>query len=377
LQAWIHACKDMKEVKQPMLSSRLFFRLATLHALLTVTAWQLWPLPATWHGHEMLFGFALAVVAGFLVTRPSRRVTQILVISWLAARAAPILPAGPLSLVVGLAFPAALLAATVPTLLGSAKRWENRIAPLVLVTLLLADLAWWAGQLWFGLELQQRALLVAIDLFALLLIFGGRALQAAMGGYLERRGLSRRDPVRSGHERPLALLLLGAVLADAGSFPTVAGLCSLGAALLTLHRVIPWQLQHMFREARLWTLGIGYLWLIIGLLAKGIAQLHAGIPVAVMLHALTIGGLGTLTLVMMARTASLRSRQSLDDFRMIGIAVLLLGVAAVSRLLAGFGAAHHTGLLWLSALGWSLAFLLLLVRLSSPGNAPGSGTRRP
>lgn len=360
----------------PGMTSRLFFTLAALHALLAVPAWLVWPFPAlppgaTWHGHEMLFGFALTVVAGFLVTRPTSLMVRFLLATWVASRLAPLLPAGILTLVAGLSFPAAVLAATVPSLLGSAKRWENRIAPLILVSLLLADLAWWTGRVWFNLEFQHRALLVAIDLFALLLlIFGGRALQSALGGYLERQGLPRRDRIRSGHELPLAGLLICTVLADAGAQSALAGLCSLAAALLTLHRVLPWQLQYLLREPRLWTLGIGYLWLTAGLMIKGFAQLHGGMPVADMLHALGIGGLGTLTLVMMARTTSLRARQPLSHFRVIGLAVILLSVAAASRLLAGFSTAYASHLLWLSAAGWSLAFLVLLLRLQGPLPGP-------
>lgn len=362
---------------KPSCVTSLFFPLAGLYSLLVVPAWLSisihWPalLTASWHGHEMLFGFALAVVAGFLVTRPSRPMILVLLAGWLASRAAPFLSVDFLALVCGLAFPLALLAATVPTLLGSAKRWENRIAPLVLMALSLTDLAWWAGWLWLGTEWQQRALLVAIDLFALmLLIFGGRALQAAMGGYLQRRGLPRRDPIRSGHERPLALLMLGAVLADAGDQASLAGLCCLAAALLTLHRIWPWQLGHMFRKPRLWSLGIGYLWLVAGLLMKALAQLQDGIPVSVLLHGIAIGAIGSLTLVMMARTASLRVRRPLDSFLDIALAVILISAAASSRLLAGFSPADSLNLLWLSVVCWSAAFLILLLRLlrhASPG----------
>lgn len=352
-----------------------FFLLATLHALLAVPAWLWRPLPASWHGHEMLFGFALAVVCGFLVTRPSRALFALLVLAWLAARAAPFLAPAPLALWSGLAFPAALLAATVPTLLGSAKRWENRIAPLVLIALALADLVWWAGLLWWGAEWQQRALFMAIDLFALLLlVFGGRALQSALGGYLERQGIPRRDPVRSGHERPLALLMLGAVLSDAFAWPLTAGLCSLAAALTTLHRIAPWQLGHSLRTARLWSLGLGYLWLVAGLALKGMSQLLGDVGIGTALHGLTIGGLGTLTLVMMARTAALRARRPIGPFGDMGLAVLLLTLAAMARLLAGIAPLPADGLLWLSATGWSLAFLLLLRRLwADPDQGQGPG----
>ncbi|HSJ47752.1 MAG TPA: NnrS family protein, partial [Gammaproteobacteria bacterium] len=97
----------------------LFFPLASLYALLVVPAWLSlsvhWPglLTASWHGHEMLFGFALAVVAGFLVTRPSRAMVLVLLAGWLASRAAPFVSIDSLALVCGLAYSLALLAATV------------------------------------------------------------------------------------------------------------------------------------------------------------------------------------------------------------------------------------------------------------------------
>jgi uncharacterized protein involved in response to NO len=57
---------------------RLLFPLAAVFALAAVPLWlgirRSHPalLGAEWHGHEMLFGFAFAVIAGFLSTRPSR-----------------------------------------------------------------------------------------------------------------------------------------------------------------------------------------------------------------------------------------------------------------------------------------------------------------
>ena len=57
---------------------RPFFLLGGLYAVLSIVAWLLTyqgvlelggALPATyWHGHEMLFGFVMAAVAGFLLT---------------------------------------------------------------------------------------------------------------------------------------------------------------------------------------------------------------------------------------------------------------------------------------------------------------------
>jgi uncharacterized protein involved in response to NO len=47
------------------------------------------------------------------------------------------------------------------------------------------------------------------------------------------------------------------------------------------------------------------------------------------LHGITIGALGTLTLVVMARTRLQRSRQGLEYFDDIGAAALLMSLAAL------------------------------------------------
>ncbi len=356
--------------QRPLLPHRLLFPLAALFALSVVPLWLSLkltsdaPPDAAWHGHEMLFGFAFAVIAGFLSTRPTRTAAWTLAGTWIAARIAAATGNSPWSLIVGLSFPVAALIVSTPPLFKAAKRWENRILPVTLATLLIADTAWWAGRVWFGPQVQSGALLVTIDLVALLLlIIGGRALRAAAGGHIERQGLERRDRVQQRYELPLAALVGGAAVLDAFTFGKAAGILCICAAVLTLLRVIPWQLHRTFTQPALWSLVLGYLWLVPGLAAKGIAQFGDYIPVSEMLHGIGIGALGTLTLVMMARTALLRARKPIADFGDIGGAALLVSIAALARLIAPFSPAAQQNLLWLAAFTWSSAFLILFVRL--------------
>ena len=263
-----------------------------------------------------------------------------------------------------MAFPLAVLFVAVPPLLAGAKRRENRILPAILITLVAADAAWWAGRVWFGPQLQTHALLASIDLIAmLLLLVGGRALRAAVGGHLERQGIARRDHRQRRYELPLAALLGGAAITDALDLETVAGIFCIAAATLALVRVKSWQLQRTLSQPHLWTLTLGYLWLVPGLALKGIAQLDGNLPVTGLLHGIGIGALGTLTLVMMARTTTLRARKPIAGFSDIGVAALLVTAAALSRLIASFIPAAEHGLLWLAASGWTGAFLILLARL--------------
>lgn len=356
--------------RRPVKPHRLLFPLAALFALLAVPLWLVIhttrpaTVTATWHGHEMVFGFALAVVAGFLATRPARAATWGLVVAWLAARVAAVAASGPLAFIAGVTFPIMLLAVTVPPLFAGAKRPENRILPVILGSLVIADVAWWAGAVWLGPQLQSRALLAAIDLIAmLLLLIAGRALRAAVGGHLERQGLERRDYRQYRYERPLAALMAGVVVLDMFAVEAGAGILCLVAASLALLRVVPWQLHYTLPHTQLWTLALGYLWLVPGLAIKGAAQLAGDVAMTGMLHGIGIGALGTLTLVMMARTATLRAHRPLTGFNDIGSAALLVSVAAALRLCTPWLPGVQQGLLWLAAGAWSCAFLLLLARL--------------
>jgi len=356
--------------RRPLKPYRLLFPLAALFAFSAVPLWLLLritstiPLSAAWHGHEMLFGYTLAVIAGFLSTRPTHAVAWVLAGTWIAARIAAASGSSPLSLMVGLSFPVAALIVTTPPLFRGAKRWENRILPMIVIALLAADTLWWTGRVWFGPQMQIGALLATLDLVALLLlIIGGRALRAAVGGHLERKGLARRDRAQRRYELPLAVLVGGASVFDAFAFEQTAGVLCIGAAVLTLVRIIPWQLHRTLTQPALWPLVLGYLWLVPGLAAKGIAQVGEYTPVSDMLHGIGIGALGTLTLVMMARTAQLRARKPIENFGDIAGAALLVSAAALARLTAPFLPTAQHGLLWLAAITWSSAFLILLVRL--------------
>lgn len=361
---------DQRAAKNRALSADLaMFPVATVFALVAIPGWLVVrgasiPMPANWHGHEMIFGYALAVVAGFLVTRTSRGVLLALILTWIAARLAAFVGGSAWAFVAGLSFPATVIAAAAPPLLRGAKRGENKIAPMVLFVLLSLDAIWWSGRMWFGASVQQHVLLAAIDVLGLLmLVVGGRALPAAVGGYLERQGIARADMIRSGYELPLAGIMALAAFSDLVGLPAIAGACSIAAALTTLWRVAFWRLHYTVRHVQLWSLALAYLWLIPAFLIKGIGQLAPVAPVTHLLHAFTIGALGSLTLVMMSRTALLRMRKPLAAFTSVGVAVLLLAASAALRLAAAPSAVNREWWLWLSAGAWMIAFSILLIRL--------------
>lgn len=317
-----------------------------------------------WHGHEMLFGYAEAVLAGFLITRTTRSVQWMLFGAWILSRLAIFVQNAYLALAMGISFSLTMLVPAALPLLRAAKRRQNYIVPVMLLILIVMDVMWWTGTVWFGLKIQQRALLATVDLFALLmLIVGGRAVRAALGGYLERNGISRRDFPRRSYELPLTFLVGISCLFDVFGLEKEAGIFNILTAIIALVHILPWPLHYARKRNELWTLVVGYCWLIPGLLIKGGATFWPEFPVATSLHGITVGALGTLTLTMMARTAILQAHKSLQNFSDIGFAAFLIFIVALLRLIAPFAMTWRASLLWIAVSLWSAAFFLLLRRL--------------
>jgi uncharacterized protein involved in response to NO len=359
-------------------ADRLFFPLAAAYALVAILLWLAalsgaLPAPAPyWHAHEMLFGYALPVVAGYLVGRASAARLATLVALWAAARVAPWVPAASAyAAVPELAFVLAVAALTAWPFLRAAKKLQNRVFGPLLLAFFAVDLVFQVGVLRDDLALQRSALTLVLDLYALLLVMmGGRVIPAAVAGHHYRRGGMLQDRVQPALEKTIIALMVAMLALDvAPATRAAAGACAIAAAIVTAVRASRWRLWTIRDTTQLWALALGYLWLIPGLALKGAAAMTSRVPQGAAIHALTIGALGTMTAVMMARTHEQRTKGSLVPFADIGAAALLLGVAAIARLTAA-EAQDALAWLWVSGSAWSIAFLLLLRRLLNRGQTP-------
>lgn len=322
-----------------------------------------------WHAHEMLFGCTLAIVAGYLFGRMSRPTLALLAAVWLIARIAPFLThEGSLYAVV----PEILFSSTVTLIPAwrfarAAKKLQNRVFAPLLVAMLACDAVYEFGAVTGDAALQWKAVLIAVDLYTfLVLMMGGRIIPALVAGHYYRKGQTLAARVQPPLEIAAIALMAGMMLLDPlDAAGVVSGALAIGAAAVTAVRVARWRLWTVLDEPSLWSLGLGYAWLVPGLALKGWAQIGESGALTIALHALAIGAIGTVTLVMMARTRMQRSRRGVSPFRDIAFAAVLLGAATVLRLMTGVDHAEHaTALLWAAAAAWVMAFGLLVRRLS-------------
>lgn len=360
---------------------RPFFLLAALSAVALVPSW-LWALQrgnlspywagATWHAHEMLFGFTTAVIAGFLLTAASNWTKQrtatggalaLLAALWLAGRLAPLLALSPpLVALIDLAFIPALLLPLGRAILGSRNRRNYGIL-LLLGGLFIANLAMhldqlamhgWAIASWFGEGNGQRWALRWIA--ALILLIGGRVIPLFTRN---ATGDSRIRAVRTLDLASFALFacaLVGEALALAA--PLQAPLW-LAVGFSHLGRMVTWGV-HRAAAPLLWILHFGYAATAAAFVLEGLSLLGV-VPYTTALHAFTVGGVGGLTLGMMVRVSLGHSGRPLVVPPRVAFAFVSLALAAIARTVAPIWFPESLQHWWVaSGILWTLAFALLL-----------------
>jgi uncharacterized protein involved in response to NO len=363
------------------LGFRPFFLLGSLLAALAIPLWivawlggwhSLQPQGGwlAWHRHEMAFGFAGAIIAGFLLTavqnwtgRPglSGRPLGALVVLWLLARAAWWQPWAPLLLLSNLAFFAAV-AAVMARQLWAVRQTRNYPIVGVLLLLGLVDGLSLVGVQMQDDGLQRQGVLAAVWLVAAMMgLIGGRVIP-----FFTQRGLGRVQQVPAWEWLDQSLLLgsvLIALLHAAGLALRPGPLLAALFALLALGhgiRLGRWFDKGLLRVPLLWSLHLAYAWLVLA--CAGMALWHLGLldTPSPALHGLTIGAMGGLILGMLARVSLGHTGRPLELPQGFALAFVLLNLAAMLRV---FGVGIHYALaLWLAAALWTGAFALYLYR---------------
>jgi uncharacterized protein involved in response to NO len=358
------------------LGFRPFYLLASAFAALSIGLWGLqsagflpWPYLSgpLWHAHEMVFGFTLAVVVGFLFTAgrnwsnqptPTGLPLAVLAALWLAGRILVLTPFSWAAALVNTAFPlAAAVALGIP--FWTARNRRNYVFVGILALLGLAEGALHLSQLgvldlppWAGIQL-------ALDMVLFILaVMAGRVIPMFTNNGVPGAGASKQDGVEK--------LALGSVLAllaaDALQLqgPLLSALCVAGAMAHGL-RFALWRPWKTWRTPLVWVLHLAYAWVPLHLVLRAAAG--AGMmPASPATHALTLGAIGGLVIGMMTRTAKGHTGRLLKAHRAdVSCYALVLLAAAVRVLVPLALPASTVTSIVLSAALWSAGFALYTV----------------
>jgi uncharacterized protein involved in response to NO len=369
---------------------RPFFLLAAGYAALALPVWLVlfatagdavpYFGPMYWHAHEMVFGFAVAVIAGFLLTATSNWTSLetavgpalgALVVLWLAGRVAMLtahlLPAG-LGAALDLAFlPALAIACGRP--IARARNLRNLVFLPLLSGLWLCNLGTHLGALGVRPEWLRLGSLVGVDLVVLAIVLvGGRVIPM-----FTRNATGRAEIAGEPRLDRLALICVAAVaLADAlaANAQLLAMLC-VAAGAATLLRTRRWGSRHAFREPLVWVLHVAHAFVPLGMLLRAASIWTRAVPSAAALHALTAGAIGVMTLGMMTRVGLGHTGRMLAVPRRIAAAFAAAIFGALLRVGAAFGPPSlYAPLVVLAGALWSAAFVVYLAEyaraLASP-----------
>lgn len=373
------------------LGFRPFFLGAAIFSVMAIVIWmgiytfgwemRLLGIPATlWHAHEMLFGYLLAVIAGFLLTAVKNWTGQqtlhgpmllLLFLTWAAARLISIFNIGSIELMAILdTFFLAGLAISVAAPVIRVKQWAQLGILLLLVLMLIANITFYAGILG---SLENGANLGIYSGLYLILMLVFVMARRVIPFFIERgTGMTTQlTNLKCVDSATLILFALLWIVDVLFTLPLAAAV--LAGVLFILHsiRLIGWYTRGLWQSSMVWILYLSYAFLVLGFALKSASVIFEVSPFLAV-HAFTVGGVGVLTLGMMSRVAlGHTGRNVLEPPAALPAAFVVLLASAVVRVIFPLIIPLEYEL-WIavSQVGWILSFsmfaILFLPILSSP-----------
>ena len=325
---------------------RIFFLGAAVYAVLSMAFWLLFyvaggnifvAMPLTvWHGHEMIFGFTMAVVAGFLLTAvtnwtglPTLNGWPLLVLFlfWVAARIFAFMPLSfplwPMAFC-DTAFLGFLIIAVIRPIIA-VKQWKQSAVFSKLILIFLSGIVFYGALFNKDFKNEHKALLFAVYmLVSLVLTISRRVLP-----FFIERGIGYPVVLRNSKlldAASLVLILAFSIIDVFFHFPFVVSvLCVLLVVVHTL-RLAGWYTYGIWEKPLLWILFVGYVFLIIGFFLKALTIFNYQLGDSA-LHAFTAGGIGIFTLGMMSRVSWGHTGRNIADAPS-GLVFIFIPIAA-------------------------------------------------
>ena len=324
--------------KQPpfslfVLGFRPFFLAGGLYAVLAMAAWvllfhtplrlPLQDLPAyQWHAHEMLFGFSLAVVSGFLLTAVRNwtgmqtlqyRGLGALLAAWAAAR---LLMLGdpallPLAALCDLAFNVGLLLALSRPVFR-VRQWTQLGVLSKILLLGVCNLSFYlglAGYLPLGVYWGLAGGLYLV--IALVMTIGRRVVP-----FFIEKGIDAPVSISNSRALDIASLVLFVGFAISDVFllnSLIAGYFAAALVGVSLWRLYNWHAPGIWRRPLLWGLYVAFICIVVGFALFAWLPYSAVVSRSLALHALAVGGVGLITLSMMSRVSLGHTGRSIHE----------------------------------------------------------------
>ncbi len=367
------------------LAFRPFFLLGPLVAVLGLMLWIFhyagWYLnenywgALSYHSHEMIFGFAVAIISGFLLTA-ARNWTGLAVISgwklatlvgiWLLGRALPWLAVPGIWVAVAdlLFLPLVIIVLAIPVI--KVRQWRNIIFIPVLSLLWLGNLLMHRQQLGWSAIGSHVGLYLGVDVIILLIIImGGRVIPMFSGNGIGEK-IARTPRL---DRLMIATGLIYLIAHQFGFMGWTLAIASLFAFVTHSSRLFIWYRAKIWSVPLVWILQLSYGWIILGFLLMTLAALGYLSPF-IALHAFTVGGISGMILGMISRVSLGHTGRPLLPPTLVVISFMVLQIAAMMRVIIPLflprmlsAAVIVSGFLWmLAVLGFVISYGKMLIK---------------
>ncbi len=355
---------------------RPFFFFGSIYAALAVMVWL--PVfhghfelvtafaPRDWHVHEMLFGYAAAVVTGFLLTAipnwtgrlplQGRRL-MILFATWVAGRVA-ILASAEIGWAAAMIIDAmflCLVAAAAAREIIAGRKWSNLKVVAIVSLLALANIAFHLEAHFSGIaEYSSRGGIAFV--VTLIILIGGRIVPSFTRNWLARRQpgpmpvpFNRFDAVI------VAISVAALVVWIAVPMGKLTALTMIVAGSLQVIRLARWAGYRTGSDRLVLILHVAYAFVPVGFLLSGLGALDVILPSAG-IHAWTGGAIGTMTLAVMSRASLGHTGRALAASLPTQFIYAAVVVAAVARICAAVLPDYMMAFLPIAGFAWVIAF---------------------
>lgn len=324
-----------------------------------------------WHAHEMLFGYASAILTGFLLTTVPNWTGRLPVSGWPLFALLLLWAAGRLALlgsdVVGVRGAVVVDMLFLPALfficlreVVAGRKWNDLKVVVALLSLSLANAAFHYEVLVGGQP--DRAYRLAIAAYvSLIMIVGGRIIPSFTRNWINRVG--RKDfPVPYNGFDTLSIIVGIVALGLWVGLPETRMTAAAGMMAAAFHavRLFRWRGWTVFSEMLVAILHVAYLFVPLGFLAIAMAAIDIIGPKSA-LHVVTIGTVASMMLAVTTRASRSHTGGHLAASRMTIVSYGAIVLCALVRPVADFLPNHAASIYVLAGALWLTAFGLFVI----------------
>jgi len=328
--------------------------------------------PMSWHAHEMVFGYSVAVITGFLLTAVKNWTGMqtlngpsllALFLIWIAARIFAFTEdIFPFELMAGTdCLFMILLICSISYPVVKARQWKQLVIVSKLALLLASNILFYSGVLQLVPEGERWGLYSGFYIIiSLILLLSRRVIP-----FFIEKGVDNPVQLRNWKWLDISSMVLFVAFWIADVFLENGMLTTILAGMLfTLHsiRMIGWHTKDIWKKPLLWVIYIAYGWIILGFGLK-VAVFAFGISSNLAIHAFAVGGIGMMTIGMMARVSLGHTGRDISKPPSILFWVFtLMFLGAMTRVIFPlFDPGHYVLWIGLSQVLWVISFLVFLI----------------